>query len=123
MQEWINTLARESGALFVRIRKNDQMTEERLTDQSVYFLVKHWILKTGLEGFSPHDLRASFISLLSDNGEDIKTVADCVGHSDIRTTAIYDRRGEETNSVRQHVSNSKRFPRFKRYGRSILIKP
>jgi site-specific recombinase XerD len=30
-----------------------------------------------------------------DNGEDIKTVADIVGHADVRTTAGYDRRGEQ----------------------------
>lgn len=92
---WFTFLQRDSGPLFVRVRKTAQLTEERLTDQAVYFLLKDWQLKTGLADCSPHDFRASFITFLLDQGEDIKTVADTVGHADIRTTAIYDRRGEE----------------------------
>ena len=65
-----------------------------MTDQAVYYITQRLILLTGVESFSPHDLRGSFISYLLDNGEDIKTVADIVGHADVRTTAGYDRRGE-----------------------------
>ncbi len=96
LHTWLHLLARTDGPVFVRIRKSNQLSEMRLTDQAVYFLTKSWIVKSGMENFTPHDFRASFISFLLDNGEDIKTVADCVGHNDIRTTSIYDRRGERT---------------------------
>lgn len=96
MQEWIRDgRGDDAGALFCRIRKGDMVTLERLTDQAVYYITQRLILLTGVENFSPHDLRGSFISYLLDNGEDIKTVADIVGHADVRTTAGYDRRGEE----------------------------
>lgn len=94
LHTWLCLMNRADGPAFVRIRKSNQLSEMRLTDHSVYFLTKWWIQKSGMENFTPHDFRASFISFLLDNGEDIKTVADCVGHNDIRTTSIYDRRGE-----------------------------
>lgn len=94
--EWISDgRGEDSGPLFCRIRKGGMVTLERLTDQAVYYIMQRLILLTGVESFSPHDLRGSFISYLLDNGEDIKTVADIVGHADVRTTAGYDRRGEQ----------------------------
>lgn len=96
LREWISDGRGEhAGPLFCRIRKGGVVTEERLTDQAVYYIMKRLIVLTGIENFSPHDLRGSFISYLLDNGEDIKTVADIVGHADVRTTAGYDRRGEQ----------------------------
>ena len=90
---------RVTGPLFCRIRKGSAPTQDRLTHQAVYFLIKQLVVKTGIKDFSPHDLRGSFISYLLDSGNDIKTVADIVGHADIRTTAGYDRRGEQRKKV------------------------
>jgi site-specific recombinase XerD len=96
VREWISDgRGGHGGALFYRIRKGGVVTTDRLTDQAVYYIMKRLIVLTGVDNFSPHDLRGSFISYLLDNGEDIKTVADIVGHADVRTTAGYDRRGEQ----------------------------
>lgn len=95
-----------AGPLFCRIHKGGVVTTERLTDQSVYYIMKRLIGLTGVENFSPHDLRGSFISYLLDNGEDIKTVAAIVGHADVRTTASYDRRGEERKNLQIGRSTS-----------------
>jgi len=93
--EWIIEADIIEGPLFRRIYKGGTVANEALTDQSVYFILKRLMVLTGIADFSPHDLRGSFISCLLDTGNDIKTVADIVGHSDIRTTARYDRRGEK----------------------------
>lgn len=49
--------------------------------------------QAGIEKFAPHDLRRTFASAMLDNGEDIVTVKDAMGHSSIATTQKYDRRG------------------------------
>ena len=85
--------------LFCRIRKGGCVTGERLTDQAVYAIVRNLAASCGIQEFSPHDLRGSFISYLLDSGADIKTVADIVGHADVSTTAGYDRRGERRKQI------------------------
>lgn len=93
------------GALTRRIRKGGDLTIQRLTDQAVYYIMQCLIQLTGIERFTPHDFRGSFISYLLDQGEDIKTVADIVGHADVRTTAGYDRRGEERKKIVNRTIN------------------
>ncbi len=45
--------------------------------------------------FTPHDLRRSFGTHLLGTDKDLSLVRDLMGHDDIRTTMLYDRRGEE----------------------------
>lgn len=83
------------GPLFTRIRRHDFLTEERLTDQAVYHILQVRQREAGLEKCAPHDLRRTFATAMLDNGEDLITVKDAMGHASVTTTQKYDRRGEE----------------------------
>ena len=52
---------------------------------------------------TPHDFRRTFATNLLDANIDLVTVRDLMGHSDINTTASYDRRGEQARRSAVHV--------------------
>ncbi len=87
------------GPLFSRIRRFDTLTDERLTDQAVYHILQVRQGQAGIEKCAPHDLRRTFATAMLDNGEDLITVRDAMGHASVTTTQQYDRRGEERLKV------------------------
>ncbi len=92
---WIkHGLNNRQGPLFVRIRRNSNVTQDRLTPQAVYYILKQRQQMAGIDAIAPHDLRRTFGTILLDEGVDIATVADLMGHESIETTKIYDRRNE-----------------------------
>lgn len=94
IMEWIiGGRGNDEGALFCRIRKNAMvLPKSYLTSQTVYLIVQQLLLLTGVQKFSPKDLRKSFVSYLFEQDESIKAIASTVGHSDTRSTLIYDLR-------------------------------
>lgn len=82
------------GPLFHPIHRSGKIFEGRMTDQAILALLQRRALGAGIRAFSPHDLRRTFISDLLDAGADIATVQKLAGHSNVQTTARYDRRGE-----------------------------
>jgi integrase/recombinase XerD len=68
---------------------------KRLTPAAIYHrVVKHYAAKIGLKlpGFCPHSLRATAATNALDHGADIAKVQDWLGHANIATTRLYDRR-------------------------------
>ena len=93
---WLKVRGPSKGTLLCHVRKGGQVVVRALTPQSVWYLLEKRATQTGVEDFSPHDFRRTFVSDLLDAGVDISTVQKLAGHADPTTTAKYDRRGEET---------------------------
>ena len=95
LRMWIDEVRGEKdGPLFTRIRRFDTLTNDRLTDQAVYHILQVRQCQAGIAKCAPHDLRRTFATAMLDNGEDLITVKDAMGHASVTTTQQYDRRGE-----------------------------
>jgi len=96
LKDWLLVRGSDPGPLFCNINKSGRITIHRMTDQAVLHILRKRADEAGVASFSPHDLRRSFISDLLDAGADISTAQQLAGHSNVSTTARYDRRGEAT---------------------------
>ena len=95
LSDWLSVRGNFDGPLFVPINRGGHISTGRMTTQAVYNMLVKRGAEAGVEGFSPHDFRRSFISDLLDKGADIATVSKMAGHANVQTTARYDRRPEE----------------------------
>lgn len=96
LADWLQVRGGAPGPLFPAINKGGRIDLTKpMTPQGVYNLLKKRSAAAGVDQFTPHDLRRTFVSDLLDAGADIATIAQMAGHSSINTTARYDRRPED----------------------------
>ncbi|GAB3511092.1 site-specific integrase [Spirosoma knui] len=99
LKQWLALLHWEQGPLFVRIRKGEQLTHQRLSDEWVNRLVQQHLG----EHFTAHSLRASFVTIAKANGADDMEVMNQTKHRTTTMIQRYDRR----RNIRKHNASGK----------------
>lgn len=103
-ERWVPFNFRASSVLqdyikFIRLKllkgnKNELLflnsNGQPISRQGVFYLVKNYAKRSGIrKNVTPHTLRHTVATHLIENGADLRTVQEMLGHSDISTTQIY----------------------------------
>ncbi len=79
-----DALGAKTGPLFVNAKGT------RLTARSVQRMVKRWAIAGGVHAeATPHGLRHSFATHLLDEGVDLRSIQELLGHASLASTQIY----------------------------------
>lgn len=95
LDEWTQYRNNNTDALFCKINKGGKVTSCRLSSSGLDYMLSSLQSLSGVEKFTPHDLRRTFITQLLEKGVDLNTVRQLAGHSDVSTTTRYDKRDIE----------------------------
>lgn len=89
LQDWLevreNSASTDKNALFITRRHT------RITTDAIHYMVKKRLLAAGLDAtqYSSHKLRHTAATLMLQNGVDVRTLQEVLGHENLNTTQIY----------------------------------
>src|SRR6056300_212491 len=103
-KNWIEISKIKSGPLFRRFRKGSNLSEYRLTDQTVALLVKKYLNLAGIESknYSGHSLRSGFATSAAEAGAEERSIIAMTGH---KSTEMVRRYIKEANLFKNNALN------------------
>ena len=117
-----NCIAAISDYLYVRDGDNARpeakdalflsQMHRRISVRTVQQMVSNAAAKAGVRHISPHKLRHTAATMMLNNGVDIRTIQEVLGHSTIATTQIYTH--VANNDVREAITKANPMSRYER---------
>ena len=106
LREYIDAAKISEGRLFrTSVRKTKVLTKNGVTGIDICRMMKRRLKDAGLpEHFSPHSFRVATVTDLLEQNTPLEDVQYLAGHSDPRTTRIYDRRRKVTRNIVERIS-------------------
>ena len=104
VQKWIEISKINSGALFRRFNKGSNLSENRLTDQTVALLIKEYLKLVGIDSknYSGHSLRSGFATSAAESGAEERSIMAMTGH---KSTEMVRRYIKEANIFKNNALN------------------
>jgi len=104
IKKWIEISKINSGALFRRFTKGSNLSEKRLTDQTVALLIKEYLDLAGInsKNYSGHSLRSGFATTAAESGAEERTIMAMTGH---KSTEMVRRYIKDANLFKNNALN------------------
>jgi len=104
LKRWIEISEIKSGPLFRRFLKNSNLSENRLTDQTVALLIKKYLKLAGIDNknYSGHSLRSGFATSAAESGAEERSIMAMTGH---KSTEMVRRYIKEANLFKNNALN------------------
>jgi site-specific recombinase XerD len=104
LQKWIEISKINSGPLFRRFTKGLNLSEKRLTDQTVALLIKEYLKIAGIDSknYSGHSLRSGFATSAAESGAEERSIMAMTGH---KSTEMVRRYIKEANLFKNNALN------------------
>jgi integrase len=89
LDEWLERAGIATGAVFRPLNKGGRMLDGRISEDTVWNVVRGYGARLGKKGFAPHDLRRTCAKLCRVSGGDLEQIQLLLGHASIQTTEQY----------------------------------
>ena len=91
LQRWLNVSKIKKGPLFRRFSKGSKLTNNRLTDQTVALIIKHYLNYTNINSsnYSGHSLRSGFATSAAEAGAEERSIMAMTGHKSTEMVRRY----------------------------------
>ena len=91
IQKWIKISKINSGPLFRRFTKGSNLSQNRLTDQTVALLIKEYLKLAGIDSknYSGHSLRSGFATTAAESGAEERSIMAMTGHKSTEKVRRY----------------------------------